>query len=77
MRICIDIPPHHRNHFGQAEAQYGADGVIDASGLDQVMADLRLNNQDQSFKAAYRAYQEANMDQIKADHPSLRLSQWR
>lgn len=32
---------------------------------------------EKRMKAAYKAFEEANLPRIKAENPSLRLSQWK
>lgn len=65
--------------------QYGAGNVVDASGitdaLQQLQAsggeDLSDRHPEKRLKAAFKAYEELWMPQLRAEHGSLRLSQIR
>lgn len=57
-----------------------ADTVV-ATNVDQALAALRIDGEDKHpekrMRAAYKAFEAANLPIIKAENPSLRLSQWK
>ncbi|KAM7362143.1 coiled-coil domain-containing protein 124 [Cochliomyia hominivorax] len=54
-----------------------------ATGIDQAIAVLSVKDEDEDkhpekrMRAAFKAFESANLPRIKAENPSLRISQWK
>ena len=75
----------------EEERQFGKGGVLSARSVDEALGSLSLlgsaagtaaaaaedddRHPEKRLKAAYREYEEAHWDELKADNPSLRHSQ--
>jgi len=66
------------------ERQFGKGGVVSARTVDEALGSLSIGGAvsedddrhvEKRLKAAYREYEEAQWDELKADNPTLRHSQ--
>ena len=77
-----------RDRRAEDEKQFGKGGVVSARTLDEAIGSLSVSlsgagsaaeeddrHPEKRLKAAYKEYEEAHWDELKADNPSLRHSQ--
>lgn len=83
-----DLPTENVNQLErerrrEEEQQFGRGGVVSARSLDEAIGSLSVSSgaedddrhPEKRLKAAYKEYEEAHWESLKADNPSLRHSQ--
>lgn len=78
----IDIEKSGGNEYmGVLGANDNRSDAIDASGIDDALSALELkasaSGKRVNLKALYAAFEEAELVRLKADHPGLKLSQYK